>query len=311
MADVDKIKRNIGKMIDQGAPEDDINAYLSEEGVTTDQLRAHNPKADVGNIAAGLEGAAQGLSLGFADEIEGGARTLYSKVTGDARPWGDVYGEAVAKPRERVKAASETNPVAFYGGEIGSGFLVPGGLARVGIKGALANSAGRGLGARTLAGAKEGAAYGAAYGAGKAEGGAEATLTGAVEGAGQGAAFGAAMPGAIDLGANVLSHAWRPFASALNPKGHAADKLSEAVARDLSRVDNAPGNASQRFADRVTSMTDTNPSARVADAGGENVRGLIKAASNVPNQAREGARKIVDARQANQWSRIEGNLDEA
>mgnify|MGYP000093063764 CR=1 FL=1 len=33
MADTDRIKRNIGKMIDAGAPRADIDAYLSSEGV--------------------------------------------------------------------------------------------------------------------------------------------------------------------------------------------------------------------------------------------------------------------------------------
>jgi hypothetical protein len=38
-ADFAKIKRNIGRMIDQGAPETDIDEYLSSEGVTAAQLK--------------------------------------------------------------------------------------------------------------------------------------------------------------------------------------------------------------------------------------------------------------------------------
>ena len=38
--DYGRIKANIGKMIDMGAPEADIDAYLQEEGVTAEQLRA-------------------------------------------------------------------------------------------------------------------------------------------------------------------------------------------------------------------------------------------------------------------------------
>jgi hypothetical protein len=41
MTDVPKIKRNIQRMIDQNAPESDIDAYVASEGVTAEQLRAH------------------------------------------------------------------------------------------------------------------------------------------------------------------------------------------------------------------------------------------------------------------------------
>lgn len=40
MADIDRIRRNLGRMIDQGAPEADIDAYVASEGVTIDQVRA-------------------------------------------------------------------------------------------------------------------------------------------------------------------------------------------------------------------------------------------------------------------------------
>lgn len=40
MADIALVKRNIGKMIDQSAPEEDIDAYIQSEGVTIDQLKA-------------------------------------------------------------------------------------------------------------------------------------------------------------------------------------------------------------------------------------------------------------------------------
>ena len=40
MADIARIKGNIAKMIAQNAPEADIDAYVSSEGVSLDQLRA-------------------------------------------------------------------------------------------------------------------------------------------------------------------------------------------------------------------------------------------------------------------------------
>lgn len=41
MADLDRIKSNVAKMVAQGAPESDIDGYIASEGVTIDQIRAH------------------------------------------------------------------------------------------------------------------------------------------------------------------------------------------------------------------------------------------------------------------------------
>lgn len=45
MSDLDRIKRNVQKMVGMGAPESDIDAYISQEGVTIDQVRNHKPQA--------------------------------------------------------------------------------------------------------------------------------------------------------------------------------------------------------------------------------------------------------------------------
>lgn len=42
MADLDRIKRNVAKMVSLEAPEVDIDAYLQSEGTTVEQVRAHN-----------------------------------------------------------------------------------------------------------------------------------------------------------------------------------------------------------------------------------------------------------------------------
>jgi len=265
------------------------------------------PKPDApGALMSGVLGASQGLTLGFGDEIEGGARALYNKLTGDSRSFGELYDESVKIPRARNAAAKEANPIAFGVGEFGGGVALPGGLARVGVRGALSAAAGRGLGARSVAGAKEGAAYGAAYGAGTAEGGVSDRLTGAASGAATGAAIGAAMPGAIDLVSGVGRAIAAPIRGAFRPAEHAATKLGEAIYRDMPHA--ATASPQQRFAERFQNMSEANPAAMLMDAGGENVRGLMRAAANVPNTAREVARRRVDARQATQYKRIEDDL---
>lgn len=97
--------------------------------------------ATTGAIESAARGAAQGASLGFADEIQAGARSLFGDKTYEQ--YRDDY-------REGDKAASEAHPVAFGGSELAGGIassLIPGlGVAK-GAKGLLsAVSAGAKLG---------------------------------------------------------------------------------------------------------------------------------------------------------------------
>ena len=40
MADINRIKNNIRSMVDQGAPESDIDGYIASEGVSLEELQA-------------------------------------------------------------------------------------------------------------------------------------------------------------------------------------------------------------------------------------------------------------------------------
>lgn len=60
MADLLRIKNNVRKMVDMGAPETDIDQYLSEEGTTPDEIRnfKEQPKETVGQmLVKNLKGA--------------------------------------------------------------------------------------------------------------------------------------------------------------------------------------------------------------------------------------------------------------
>ena len=48
MADLDRVKRNIGRMISMNAPETDIDAYIASEGVSLEQVRAHKVGSGAG-----------------------------------------------------------------------------------------------------------------------------------------------------------------------------------------------------------------------------------------------------------------------
>lgn len=288
----------------EGTDASTINRVMTE-AITG---KPSQPKDQPGVLAAGLEGAKQSLTFDYGDELEGGARALYAKVTGDQRPFGDIYNETVAIPRGRMEAAKEAHPAAYISGELAGGVAVPGGLAKLGVRGALSAAAGRGLGARTVAGAKEGLAYAAASGSGAAEGGIEDRLRGAAAAAPYGLAFGAAAPAVVDVASAVGSRLAAPIRGIMNPEGIAAEKMGEAIARDYSK--GSPVTAQARFAEKFDNMAAANDQARVMDAGGDNVRGLMRSATNIPNFERESVRKMVDARQANQYARTTNDIQD-
>lgn len=53
MADLARIKRNVAKMVDMGAPESDIDGYIASEGVTIEDVRNFKPGVQPGNAAGG------------------------------------------------------------------------------------------------------------------------------------------------------------------------------------------------------------------------------------------------------------------
>jgi hypothetical protein len=63
--DLDRVKRNVGRMIDLGAPDEEIDAYLTDEGTTPDALRAHKAEAKPGVVRDVVSQTAQGLNRGF------------------------------------------------------------------------------------------------------------------------------------------------------------------------------------------------------------------------------------------------------
>lgn len=75
---------------------------------------------DVSTAESILRGAAQGASLGFADEITGGIESLLTDKS---------YEQARDESRKNYKSAQDSNPISYGAGEIGGGLataLVPG-----------------------------------------------------------------------------------------------------------------------------------------------------------------------------------------
>lgn len=283
----------------EGASDDDVLAFVKS------QTAAKEP--ETGALSAAAQGVGQGLTFGFADELEGAARGGFDALTSD-KSFSDAYDERVANARSRLDSARMDQPLAFYGSEIGSALLVPGGLAKVGVKGALAKSADLGLGARSLAAAKEGAAYGAAYGAGTGEG--EGKLSSAATGAALGGGLGAAFPAIVDVGAAIGRGFTNSIRGYANPQGVAAEKMGEAFARDMGASgtpsDIADAVARLRASGQKAAVTDTQM--MLADMGGDNVRRLSRQAFNMPNDRAERFRTVLDRRQVTAPRRIEDAL---
>ncbi len=106
----------------------------------------------VGQGESALRGAAQGASLGFADELAGGGEALLDKLRGAHEALGELYLKHRDESRRAYKAAEEANPGTYMAGQIGGGLataaipgLGAGGLVAQGLKmGALGAVAGAG-----------------------------------------------------------------------------------------------------------------------------------------------------------------------
>ena len=100
--------------------------YISLRGKTS---RAEED-AKTGDYSLGAERArtaAQGLTFGFADEIEAGARSLFSD-----RGYKDIRDEV----RQNTKDYRTDNPGEALALEMAGGVVIPGGIARSAFKGA-------------------------------------------------------------------------------------------------------------------------------------------------------------------------------
>lgn len=131
MTDINKIKRNLSSMVDQGASELELVEYMKAEGITPDQLSGeqttpanqqplsddqfYQPEA-MGPKAIGMgpgiaRSALQGLSMASSDEGIAAAKALLGKITGDG-DYGDLYNKNVAEERQKLAQFRKESPWA-------------------------------------------------------------------------------------------------------------------------------------------------------------------------------------------------------
>ncbi|MCO5092667.1 hypothetical protein [Bosea sp. (in: a-proteobacteria)] len=134
-------------------------------------------------LSSAWQGAIQGITGNFGDEIAGGINAGIDYLTGQAPEGiGAAYERRRDDARRQIEEAQRANPGTFLAGQIG-GSLVPG-VAATKLVTAPA------LGARMLQGAGVGAALGGIAGAGEGTD-AESRRDAAIQGAKLGGAFGA------------------------------------------------------------------------------------------------------------------------
>lgn len=178
-------------------------------------------------------GAKQGVTLGFGDELAGGAAALGALAGGVSDKMSgfdsggmsltdmakEAYTGARDEERKRLDESRQADPLITGAGQIASSLLLPG----LGAAGS-----GGGLGAAALQGAKVGAATGAASGVGEADSLAPADLVPKVLG---GAAFGGVTGAAAPLVSAAGRAVLRPARKALEAAGEGADVARLATAK--------------------------------------------------------------------------------
>ena len=246
--DLGRIKRNVSKMIDGGAPSEDVDAYMASEGFNSPaEWKAATSPAPVSDGMAKSFG--QGVTLGFGDEGAAAVRSAMPQLSNwmmkpsafeqslgrtgqtvsEAPTFQGRYDEELAKERQALKDFEAQNPNLAMGSEIAGN--VVGGVAMSALPGVGALfRGGSGLVGNTVKGAIGGAALGGAQGFGQGEG------DGRMGGAMTGAAVGGAVGGALPVVGKGLGIAYEKIApSLLNKIAGVADRFTtKAAPRSLS-----------------------------------------------------------------------------
>lgn len=297
MADLDKIKRNVGKMVAQGAPEEDIDAYLSGEGVTVDQVRAHKvgskpapaapPPAQSSTFSDVLKSGATGLAKGVAGVIgmagdlfnpsdtetvegAGGAPVTVNKGQRQGFPTSQQINTVLAKPTGGYHQPETT--AGRYAETIASfapAALAPGGLAtraaRVVFPGAASEAAGEATAGTELEPYARAAA----------------------------AVAGAGIPSIARVGLSTANR----VATAATGRGF-LDPTREATRR-MTRAFAADGGLDSAL-ERSNSFERSGASApSVLDLGGGNVRRLVRAAAGGGGEAETATLSYADRVRSN------------
>ncbi len=219
MADLGRIKRNIAKMVEQNAPETDIDAYINSEGVTLNAVRtfkdgaaspevtaeaAFRRKLGAGGMPMRItDSATFGAAIPISAALEAGGKTVGKVISGQPTDFVGDYKFSRDVQDQILKQSRDEGGVAGHVAEIGLSLPFFGGKSRQAVDAAsqgpaqLINS-GRNYIGQLWDTAKGGALYGGIYGANSARGGVGEHVEGTAVGAGLGAVLSPALKMGID-----------------------------------------------------------------------------------------------------------------
>ena len=318
MADIARIKGNISKMIAQNAPESDIDAYVSSEGVSLEELRGQQKpdkfqqaaideqaslKAQGIDPGAGLtRRLAHGATLGADSTILAALETpleMFKRRTLSPR---EGYNFAKAREDQIMGDARKNTGALGTAAEVLGGGVSGAGLASGGLTAGRLLAPEAGLLARTGASAADAAGLGAFTGAMEGNGIAERGEN-ALKGGGIGLLAGGALPPALALGGAAISPFVSNFRARINPEGFARSQ----VARGVSESGMTPA----QIADDIRAAAGEGQGMfTAADAMGNAGQRLLATTARSPGQARTDVVNFIDNRQAGQGRRISNALAE-
>lgn len=306
----DLIPKDVPKGRQQVSPTENPFADLipAAEGEQTSNVGAKGNMRPGDRPITDVQGQfAKGATFNFGDEIVAGLGVPVDVVVNALSGEGptdpkEVYQQIRAFQASQEAATQEQKPIASTTANIGGAFLPAGG----GLKLVAAAPSLLGKGIRAAGG---GALIGGLSGAGEGET-LEERGTNAIEGAKIGAAVGLAAPGvgrAVGQGFRLLKATGRalsaPVRSLANKETFAAQKVAEAAQRDQM--------GPARLEGRLRAAQKIKPDAMLADVGGKNTQSLLRAAGNVPSEARENLIRGLGKRQDQQLDRVRADIGSA
>ncbi|MEQ8822747.1 MAG: hypothetical protein RIC14_00055 [Filomicrobium sp.] len=101
--DFDRIRRNVKRMVDKGAPEADIDSYLDTEGLSAEQLKTGRKEKLLWDANRPAVRAQSYAFMGFDDEIQGGLMTLPNVMGQISRGEPIDVGKAYTSSRDHAR----------------------------------------------------------------------------------------------------------------------------------------------------------------------------------------------------------------
>jgi hypothetical protein len=324
----------------KGAAKDDPFAVFPDAPAPKKADKADKGKKEpIGALPALYRSAAQGVSMGFGDELSGlavASGTTARSAEDNARSLGlpyipspidigsgavrmglekllpslfggrgnEAYDSSVKQSRDDIKTGRDQYPITSAFGQLGGGIATGLGLSGAGLS-ATANAinAGRSLPAVMAAGAREGATLGAVAGLGEGNNAGE-RLQGVATGGVAGGLIGGAAPAVISGIGAVAKPFVAPVMARLRPEEYANKAVSEGLRRSGMTADDIAGELTAARAAGQEGYT-------VADALGNPGQRMLSTVTRSPNDERRAVVDGLIARQMDQGRRVAGALGDA